>query len=90
MPTYVAIRNLPGITSDGLVGAGVRIKTCASGMCGEGTPVRWLRSYFLPETSQTHCYFEAPSMAAVRELNERAALPYERLVEVAEMTPAQV
>ncbi len=81
MPTFVAIRSLPGITPDALAGAGMQ---------SEGTEVTWLRSFFLPASSQTHCYFEGPSLDAVRELNERAGLPYEQLLEVAEMTPAQV
>jgi hypothetical protein len=90
MTTFVAIRNLPGITPDALMGAGARVKSCAAGMQSEGTDVRWLRSFFLPASSQTHCYFEGPSLEAVRELNQRAGLPFEQLVEVAEMTPASV
>lgn len=66
------------------------MKTCAAGMHSEGTQVRWLRSFFLPASSQTHCYFEGPDVDAVTELNRRAGLPFERIVEVAEMTPASV
>ena len=90
MPLFVAIRSLPGISPDALAGAGARVKTCAAGMQSEGTPVSWVRSFFLPESSQTHCYFEGPSLEAVVELNERAGLPYERIAPVAEMTPASV
>jgi hypothetical protein len=90
MATFVAIRNLPGITPDALMGAGARVKSCVAGMQGEGTDVRWIRSFFLPEKSQTHCYFEAPDLASVRELNERAQIPFVEIVEVAEMTPASV
>ena len=90
MPMFVAIRSLPGITPDALAGAGARVKTCAAGMRNEGTQVAWVRSFFLPESSQTHCYFDGPSLAAVTELNERAGLPYERIVPVAELTPATV
>jgi hypothetical protein len=90
MPTFVAIRELPGITPDALMGAGARVKSCAAGMQGEGTDVRWLRSFFLPQKSQTHCYFEGPSVEAVRELNERAQIPFVEIIEVAEMTPASV
>jgi hypothetical protein len=90
MPTFVAIRSLPGITPDALAGAGARVKTCAAGMQSEGTDVRWLRSFFLPASSQTHCYFEGPDLQAVRDLNDRAGLPYEQLVEVAEMTPSSI
>jgi hypothetical protein len=90
MSTFVAIRTLPGVTPDALAGAGARVKTCAASMQTEGTDVRWLRSFFLPESSQTHCYFEAPTLQAVRDLNERAGLPYDRIAEVAEMTPSSV
>lgn len=90
MPMFVAIRNLPGITPDALAGAGARVKTCAAGMQSEGTEVRWVRSFFLPASSQTHCYFEGPDVAAITELNQRAGLPFERIAEVAEMTPASV
>jgi hypothetical protein len=56
----------------------------------EGTEVRWLRSFFLAESDQTHCYFEAPTREAVADLNERAGLPYLRLLEAAQMTPDTV
>jgi hypothetical protein len=59
-------------------------------MRNEGTQVQWMRSFFLPGSSQIHCCFEGPSLDAVAELNRRAGLPCERIVEVAEMTPASV
>jgi hypothetical protein len=90
MPLYVAIRHIPTLSQDALKGAAFRIKSCAAGMQTEGTDVRWLRSFFLPETSQTHCYFEAPTRDAVADLNERAGLPYECLQEVAQITPDTV
>jgi len=43
----------------------MRAKTCCSAMTQEGQQVRWIRSFFLPETAETHCYFEAPSKSAV-------------------------
>ncbi len=90
MPTFVAKRDLPGITPDALQSAGVRAKTCCSQMTGEGEPVRWIRSFFLPATSQTHCYFEAASQEAVAEANNRARIPFTEIVEVVEMTPDSV
>jgi len=33
-------------------------------MTSEGQPVRWVRSFFLPETAQTHC--GAPSRSPTR------------------------
>jgi hypothetical protein len=44
----------------------------------------------LPETAQTHCYFEAASKTAVEEANNRARIPFTRIVEVMEMTPEAV
>lgn len=90
MPTFVVKRQLPGITSDGVHGAGVRVKSCASEMREEGTDVQWLRSFFLPKEEQTHCYFEGPSVGAIKDLNERAQIPFLEISEVVEMTPESV
>jgi hypothetical protein len=90
MAAFVAIRSLAGITPDALAGAGARVKSCAAGMQSEGTEVRWLRSFCLTASSQTHCHFYGLSLGAVGGLDERAGLPFEQLLEVAKMTPAQV
>lgn len=90
MPYFVVHRDLPDITPEALAGAGLRAKTCAAEMTDEGTPVRWMRSYFLPEKEQTHCYFEAPSADAVQEVNERANIPFSSVTEVQVMTPESV
>ena len=90
MPKFVVHRDLPGITPDALAGAGVRAKTCCAEMSAEGQEVTWLRSFFLPESEQTHCYFEGPSKEAVEEVNNRAQIPFKEVVEVQEMTPTDV
>jgi hypothetical protein len=90
MGCYVVIRHLPGITPEALTGAGLRAKTCAAEMTEEGTPIRWLRSFFIPETEQTHCYFEARSSDAVKEVNERANIPFSTIHEVQELVPEAV
>jgi hypothetical protein len=87
---FVAIRELPGITADALVSAGARVKTCVAGMQSEGTEVKWVRSFFLPACARTHCYFEGPSREAIVELNQRAGIPFEEVLEVAEMTPSSI
>jgi hypothetical protein len=84
------MRDLPGITPEALMSAGFRAKTCCSEMTEEGQPVRWIRSFFLPEQAQTHCYFEAPSADAVKEANDRAKIPFTRIIEVMELTPEAV
>lgn len=87
MSCFVVTRELPGITPEALSGAGARVKTCAAEMTLEGTQVSWIRSFFIPETEQTHCYFEAPHVEAVRDVNERANIPFKSIQEVQEMTP---
>jgi len=90
MPFFVVKRDLPGVTPEVLLSAGLRAKTCCAEMTGEGEPVRWVRSFFLPETAQTHCYFEAGSKSAVEEANNRARIPFSQITEVVEMTPEMV
>ncbi|HKA00895.1 MAG TPA: DUF4242 domain-containing protein [Candidatus Solibacter sp.] len=90
MSLYVVKRDLPGITPEALQSAGVRVKSCCAEMNGEGQSIRWVRSFYLPETAQTHCYFEAPSKAAVEEANNRARIPVTQITEVMEMTPEMV
>ncbi len=90
MPMFVVKRELPGITPDGIHGAGIRVKSCAAEMQKEGTNVHWLRSFFLPDAEQTHCYFEGPDEAAIRDLNERAQIPFIEISPVVEMTPDSV
>jgi hypothetical protein len=90
MPLFVVERELPGVTPEALQSAGIRAKSCCAEMTSEGQPVRWIRGFFLPDAAQTHCYFEAGSKAAVEEANQRARIPFERIVEVVEMTPEMV
>jgi hypothetical protein len=90
MPSFVVIRDLPGITPEALQSAGMRAKTCCAEMTSEGQPVRWIRSFFLPETAQTHCYFEAASREAVEEANNRSRIPFTQINMVVEMTPDSV
>jgi hypothetical protein len=47
----------------------------------EGTPVRYLRSIFVPEDETCFVLYEAESAAAVREAALRAGLRFERIAE---------
>ena len=90
MPVFVVKRTLPGITPEALMSAGLRAKTCCAEMTQEGESVRWIRSFFLPESQQTHCYFDASSKQAVEEANQRARIPFVEIAEAVEMTPETV
>ena len=90
MSIFVVKRDLPGVTPDLLQSAGLRAKTCCTEMTQEGQPVRWIRSFFMPSTAQTHCYFDAPNKAAVEEANRRAKIPFTEIAEALEMTPDSI
>jgi hypothetical protein len=87
MSYFVVKRDLPGITTEALQSAGMRAKTCCAEMTKEGQAVRWIRSFYLLENEQTHCYFEAASKEAVEEVNTRARIPFSEIAAVIEMTP---
>jgi hypothetical protein len=90
MTCYVVTRHLPGITPDALTSAGLRAKSCAAEMTDEGIPIKWLRSFFIPNTEQTHCYFEAPNADAVKEVNARANIPFSEIHEAQELVPEDI
>ena len=81
MAHNVVERHLPGITPDQLGAAAGSAKRTTAQMAQEGTPVRYLRTTIIPGEEKCFCLFEGPSAEAVRAANERAQLPYERIVE---------
>ena len=87
MPMFVVERELPGITPEMLTSAGLRAKTCCAELTAEGKEVKWLRSFFLPESARTHCYFEAGTADLVEQANQRANIPFVRISQAVEMTP---
>lgn len=83
MPKYMVERHLPGISIEQLTAAAGRAKATTAQMTEEGTPVRYLRSTFVPGEDKCFCLFEGPSEDAVIEANKRAEIPYQRVVEAA-------
>jgi hypothetical protein len=81
MPKYLVERYLPGITPEQLSAAAGAAKSTTAEMSSQGTPVRYLRSTFLPGEEKCFCLFEGPSADVVRDANVRAELPFERIVE---------
>jgi len=82
MGTYVAERYLPGITTEQLLDAARRARRAAADMTATGTPVTYLRSTFLTGDQTCYCLFDGPSEQAVAQVNDRAGIPYERIVAV--------
>jgi hypothetical protein len=70
------------ITSSDAAGAerrGEQARRAAEQLAREGTPVRYLRSIFVPEDETCFYLYEAPSADAVREAARRAQLPCDRV-----------
>jgi muconolactone delta-isomerase len=88
MPVYMADRNLPGITMEQLAAAQKSAIQIGNEMTSQGKPVRYIRSTFVPGDSRCMCLFEAPNAENVRELNETAKIPFTRIVEAEDLTPA--
>ena len=60
-----------------------RARLAAEELSTEGTPVRYVRSIFVPEDETCFFLCEAASVEAVRETARRADLTFERIVEAA-------
>jgi Nickel responsive protein SCO4226-like len=87
MAIYMVDRDLPGITMDQLAAAQKAAIETANTFTAEGNPVRYIRSTFVPSESHCMCLFEAGSPEVVKEVNDRAKIPYTRVVEAADLTP---
>ena len=87
MPVYMAERDLKGITMDQLSAAQKSAIETGKQLTAAGKSVRYIRSTFLPGEARCMCLFEAPSAELVKELNDKAKIPYTRIVEALDLTP---
>jgi len=90
MPRYMVERNLPGFDASQLPGAAASAKAATAQMSSEGTPIRYLRSTFVPAEQKCYCLFEGPSEDSIREAQTRAELPYERIHEAEFITSEEL
>ncbi|HXN14771.1 MAG TPA: DUF4242 domain-containing protein [Usitatibacter sp.] len=87
MSVFMVERSLKGISMDDLGAAQKAAISTASEMTKRGTPVRYIRSTFVPESGSCMCLFDAESAASVKALNEKAKLPFDRIVPALDLTP---
>jgi hypothetical protein len=66
---------------DAVVLGAERSRLAAEQLTREGTPVRYLRSIFVPEDETCFYLYEAASAEAVRRAASRAELSFERVIE---------
>jgi muconolactone delta-isomerase len=88
MAVYMVERDLKGITMPQLAGAQQAAIAASQRFTADGTPVRYIRSTFVPGESRCMCLFDAQSAADVQQVNEAAKLPFTRIVEALDLTPA--
>jgi len=87
MQVYLVERSLKGIAMDQLAAAQQRAIQTAQQMSAQGTPIRYIRSTFVPETGECNCLFAAEDAQEVKTLNQRANIPFEKVVAALDLTP---
>ena len=87
MSVFMVERSLAGISMEDLGGAQRAAIAQAKQMSDKGERISYLRSTFAPDDGRCMCLFEADSEAQVRELNDNAGLPYDRVVTALDLTP---
>jgi Protein of unknown function (DUF4242) len=83
-------RSLPGFSKEQLPGAAGAAKGAAEELSAEGTPIRYLRSTFVPGEQKCFCLFESDSEETVRSAQDRAGLPFDRILEAEFITADDV
>lgn len=87
MPIYMVERDLPGVTVEDLAAAQKRAIEMGKELTAQGKQVRYIRSTFVPGENKCMCLFEAPNPENVKEANERANIPFTRIVPAMDLTP---
>ncbi len=87
MPVFMVERSLKGIPMSDLAKAQQGAIATSQQFTDDGTPVRYIRSTFVPETGTCMCLFEASEADAVKRVNEQAKIPFDRITEALDLTP---
>ena len=87
MQVYMVERSLKGIPMQDLAAAQKRAIDTGQEMTRAGTPVRYIRSTFAPDSGRCMCLFEAEDEQQVRSLNEKAKIPFDSVVPALDLTP---
>jgi hypothetical protein len=80
VPKYLVETYMPRSHAQEARAAGRRAQAAAEELFREGTPVRYVRTTFLPDDETCFHLFEASSEEAVEEASARAALGRARVV----------
>lgn len=88
MQVYMVERTLKHISMDELSGAQAAAIDKAVEMTTSGEAIRYLRSTFVPGEGRCMCLFEANSENAVKRLNDKIQVPYDKVTSALDLTPA--
>jgi hypothetical protein len=86
---YVVERYLPGLDQRTLVPLLGKLGRATQELRTEGTHVRYLGSTIVPGDEACFCQFEGASETAVAEANERAGVPFDRIVAAVQVPAAR-
>jgi 16S rRNA C967 or C1407 C5-methylase (RsmB/RsmF family) len=87
MQVYMVERSLKGIAMEALAAAQQRAIATAQQFTKDGTPVRYIRTTFVPEEGCCMCLFAADKSEDVKRVNEVAQIPFDRIVPALDLTP---
>jgi hypothetical protein len=87
MEVFMVERSLKGISMDQLAAAQQRAIRTAADMSADGTPVRYLRSTFVPDSGRCMCLFESGDRATVEALNRKAEIPFDSVTPALDLRP---
>jgi len=76
----------PGVTRQKVADAGERTRQAAVTLTAEGRSSRYIGSILVPTDEIALCLFEAPSEAMAAELAALAAIPFERILQIVQLT----
>lgn len=88
MGVYMVDRDLPGITLEQLGAAQRAAIETSERFTADGRPVRYIRTTWVPNDSRVMCLFESSTPALVEEVNREAHIPFTRVIEALDLTPA--
>lgn len=87
MQVFLVERSLKGIPLEQLAAAQQRAIHTAEEMSRSGTPIRYIRTAFVPETGQCMCLFESDDAESVKALNRDAQIPFDCVKPALDLTP---
>jgi hypothetical protein len=89
MTAFMAECFWPGVTEQQLAEAGARARRATEAITAGGVSARYVGSILVPADEIALCLFEAASIEAASDLNRRAAIPFERILEVVRLGPGR-